>query len=201
MGRLWLLIVLLPLSLCSSCFRAANVQPSELRKMTVDKGSARLVYKNGDSLRIAHFDSITVETNAPQTGMTVDPNRSEQPSEREFVFDATTRGSLSAPLLRLEDQHSRRVFPLAQVENINLESYSPGRPWLILAAAGIGALAGGLIGSAAAPCNDEGNCMEKAAFALVSMPIGFGVGLAVGFPLTRGLGTSYPARDVPRGAE
>ena len=167
--------------------------------MTVEQGAATIVYKNRDRRRIADFDSITVQTNrAPAEGAAVDPASAKQPSEFEFEFDSTARGSLARSLLRLEDQRSRRVFPLAEVEKITLESYSPERPWLILAAAGVGALAGGLLGAAVGPCNDEGSCMEKAAAAVVGMPIGFGIGLAVGFPLTRGLGTTDRAPVSPK---
>ena len=190
-------IVLVPLALCCGCFRAASVHPSDLQQLSVDQGSAAIVYKNGDSRRIAHFDSITVQTNAPPLGATPGDPACTRP-EFQFEFDRTTRGSLSAPLLRLEDQHSRRVFSLAQVQNITLESYSPARPWLILAAAGIGAVAGGVLGYAMGhPCDREWGCMEKALYAMAAAPIGFGVGLALGFPLTRNLGDFQRAPAGP----
>lgn len=183
--------ILAPLLLCSSCFRAANVDPNEVQQLAVEQGSATIVYKNGDSLRIADFDSITVQATR------VEPYSTEEQSE--FEFDRTTRGSLAAPLLELEDQRRRRAFPISQVQNISLERYSPERPWLILAAASVGAVAGGMLGYAmGGPCNDEWGCMEKGLYAIAGAPIGFGVGLAVGFPLTRSLGTFYPA---PNGAK
>jgi len=188
------------LVLCSGCYRAASVHPSELQQFDVDRGSAALVYKNGDSRRITRFDTITVETNALTPEATpADGAKAQVQSECEFEFEfgRMTRGSMSTARLQLETQHYRHVFSLAQVESITLEKYSPERPWLILAAAGVGAVAGGLLGYASGgPCNGEWGCFEKGMHAVVGVPIGFGVGLALGFPLTRGLGTLTRARPV-----
>ena len=197
MHRLRWLPVLGPLLLCSGCFRAASVHANQVRQLRVDEGSATIVYKNGDSRRIAHFDSITVQTNAPPlAAKPADTVCSADQSEYEFEFDDTTRGALAAPLLSLEDQGGRRVFSMAQVQKITLESYSPGRPWLIAAAATVGAIAGGALGYAmGGPCHEEEEfgCVEKGLYGIAGVPIGLGIGLAVGFPLTRGLGDFYPA--------
>jgi len=201
MGRLqWFAIVLAPLALCSGCFRAASVKVSDVQQLSVEQGSAAIVYKNGDTRRIARFDSITVQTNGPALEATpADPVATGCRAEIEYEFDHTTRGSLSAPVLRLEDQRRRRVFSLAQVENITLEKYSPERPWVILAAASVGAIAGGLLGySLGGPCNKEWGCMEKGLYSLAGIPIGLGVGLAIAFPVTRDLGVVHRTSDGTR---
>lgn len=199
MGRIrWFPIVLATLPLSLGCFRAASVHPSDMQQLSVEHGSAAIVYKNGDTRRIAHFDSITVEVNgAALQAMPCDPVASEDRSE--FEFGRTTRGSLSASGLRLEDGRSRHVFALTEVENIRVERYSPERPWLILATASVGALAGGLLGYAlGGPCNEEWGCLEKGLYAMAGAPIGFGLGLTVGFPLTRSLGELQRAPNDSR---
>jgi hypothetical protein len=173
------------------------VNASDLQQLSVERGSATIVYQNGDSRRITRFDSITVQTNAGALeAAPSDPVGTGTQAGAEIKLDGTARGLLSASVLRLEDQRGHRAFSLGQVESITVEKYSPERPWLILAAAGVGAVAGGLLGYAlGGPCNEEWGCLEKGLYSMAGIPIGFGVGLAIGFPLTRNLGEFQRAPD------
>jgi hypothetical protein len=190
-------LVLPPLLALSGCFRAVSVRPSDLRSLTVAEGTAEIVYKNGDTRRIARFDSLTVQARGPALAATpVEPIASHE--HAEFEFEGPMRGSFAPPLLHMQDRRSQRVFTLNQLEEVTIERYAPERPWLILATATAGAFLGGLIGySLGGPCDREWGCMGKAVYAMAGVPIGFGAGLAIGFPLTRGLGDFHRA-ERPR---
>lgn len=187
----------------SGCYRSVTLRPHELKHMQLEQSSATIEYDNGDTRRIHEFDSLTVRATGPAIGIEpADPFSLDDDAVYDYEFEGAVSGSLQPPVLHLDDAQNHARFALANVHEITIERFAPDRPLWVLAAAGVGAMAGGLIGAAAGASSDNGgefHGVGKFIGLVVGVPLGFITGLIIGVPLTDDLGEiSAPAAGHAR---
>jgi hypothetical protein len=155
--------------------------------------SAQVVYRNGNIRRIADYDAVIVE----------------REGQEDLKFRTPLAGSLSSSALSLRDQRGSHEIWQRSVNTIRFEQYAPERPWLILGIATLGALIAGSLGylrvqsceerSRRDEYSGEYSCLDERMFTALAIPIGFGAGLGLGFPVTAGLGSlQRPAASAER---
>jgi hypothetical protein len=157
------------------------------------RGSATIRYANGDLRRVDDYDSFTVRSSRVPLRSTL-PEAAFDTEHRVYMFQSPAYASLRHPELVVSDGRSHYAFATESVVAMELEKYSPQRPWLIAGSALLfGAIAGVVGYSAGGSCPEDGDdagCFANLAAATVAIPVGVAVGIVIGMPLTGRLGST-----------
>lgn len=155
----------------AGCYRTTSVDVTEVERiepLADEKLAVR--YTDGTSKTFA-----------------ADRARIELCTGAETELELPLSASVSQEQLRISDAYSEQSYALREIDELELESDAPDRPWVIAAATLGAGLMGAAIGAGTQSCNDEWGCTGPAVAGFGGFLIGIPVGLAVSIPLSASL--------------
>ena len=155
----------------AGCYRTTSVDVAEVE---------RIEPLADEKLAVRYTDG-TSQTFA------ADRARVELRTGTETAFDAPLSASVNGEQLRVSDANSEQSYALREVDEFELESDAPERPWVIAAATLGAGLLGAAIGAGTQSCNDEWGCTGPAVAGFGGFLIGVPVGLTLSIPLSASL--------------
>jgi hypothetical protein len=124
-----------------------------------------------------------------------DRARVELRTGAETEFESPFSATVSGDQLRFSNTNGERSYPLRELDELELESDAPDRPWVIAAATLGAGLLGAAIGAGTQSCNDEWGCTGPAVAGFGGFLIGVPVGLTLSIPLSASLSPERAPRS------